>query len=550
MLTSNQSFLNNNRDKLLAILNKANLIASNIVLDELLDQLLDLIIEVSDAGAGTVYLLDHETNELIFKVVKGDEESRKLIGKRISIDEGVAGATVREGRPIILDDITKDPRWLENPVELQGRGLRYALSIPLLLDSRAVGVVQIFNCAHYELELIQLLSNRMASEINKAFLIETGQKRRERLQALIEIIRHIGSTLDQDQILRLIVSHVPKLLDAEASTLFLLDDDSGNLHVHFSTQIQENVARQVQVPSGTGIIGHVVETGETVIVTDTESDPRHYKAIDEISEFETRSILAVPLRTHTINLGGERNAVQEKIIGGLEALNKKNGAFTRGDIELLETLARQAATVLRIAKIYAETNELFFNVIKALTEAIDAKDPYTRGHSQRVADFSVAIARRLELSPDFIHHIRIGGILHDVGKIGIADSLLNKPGRLTQDEYKKIKEHPAIGQNIMAHIRMLSSELPALSEHHERLDGSGYPCGLSTNEISLMGRIVAVADVFDAMTSDRPYRPAIPVPEVFQHLCEGMGIKFAPDCVNALIAAYEKGEIQTQKERS
>jgi HD-GYP domain-containing protein (c-di-GMP phosphodiesterase class II) len=248
-------------------------------------------------------------------------------------------------------------------------------------------------------------------------------------------------------------------------------------------------------------------------------------------------------------LGQDRGEAESKIIGGLEVVNKLDGMFTEEDAQLLSTLANQTATVLRLARLYAEANELFIDTIKAITTAIDAKDPYTHGHSQRVSDFSVAIAKELNLPPKVIHHIRIGGLLHDVGKIGIPDAILTKPGRLTDDEFKKMKEHPLIGANIMKQVRMLQAELPALAEHHERLDGRGYPFGLRDGQISLVGRVVAVADIFDALTSDRPYRAALSIEDALEILNENRDAHLDGECVDALIQAYVKGDIRTQKEQ-
>jgi putative nucleotidyltransferase with HDIG domain len=184
-----------------------------------------------------------------------------------------------------------------------------------------------------------------------------------------------------------------------------------------------------------------------------------------------------------------------------------------------------------------------------MVASIDAKDPYTNGHSQRVSEFSVAIGRQLGLSPEGIHQLRIGALLHDIGKIGIPDHILSKPGHLTPEEITKIKEHPTIGANIMKNVRLLREELPALAEHHEHIDGTGYPNGLAGGQISLFGRIVAVADVFDALTSIRPYRQPMDVEEVLNRMQVDSGSHFDHDCVQALIKAYMAGEIKTQKGR-
>jgi putative nucleotidyltransferase with HDIG domain len=292
-----------------------------------------------------------------------------------------------------------------------------------------------------------------------------------------------------------------------------------------------------------------VETGETALVKDADADKRHYSVVDQVSGKATHDVLAVPLITPTVLLGQERGITEAKIIGGLEAINKIEGVFTEADARILRTMADQAATVFHIANLYADANELFLDTIKSMVAAIDAKDPYTEGHSQRVSEFCVAIARELGMSQEDIHHIRIGSLLHDVGKIGIPDVILSKPERLTPEEFEQMKNHPSVGANIMGQVRMLQTEIPALEQHHERVDGKGYPLGLGQDEISLFGRIVAVADVFDALTSNRPYREAMSAEEALEILNKTAGTHLDIQCVQGMTQAYLKGQIKTQKER-
>ena len=211
--------------------------------------------------------------------------------------------------------------------------------------------------------------------------------------------------------------------------------------------------------------------------------------------------------------------------------------------------ARQADLVEVAGDGQDQVTAVFIDTIKAITAAIDAKDPYTRGHSQRVSDFSRITAQKMGLPAEIVHHIRVGALLHDVGKIGIPDMILGKPARLTDEEYDVMKNHPTIGANIMKEVRMLQRELPALAEHHERLDGKGYPNGLTNEEISLAGRIVAVADVFDALTSERPYKKAFSAEETLDILNNDRNTHFDGQVVDAFIDAYLDGLIKTQKER-
>lgn len=536
------------KSQLYRILARANQIASNTELDELLKEMLDLIALICGADAGTLYLLDKENNELVFKVIQGGDKNLKLVGQRISTSEGIAGKTLREAKPIVVNDLQNDPHWM-GPVGDFQKELSNTISFPLLLRGEAIGVVQVFNYSHTPLQLVQLLGNRMASEIEKAVLLQASEQRGQRLETLVGIIQEISSTLDRDQLLNSIIESARELLNAEASSLFLLDEATGDLILSIARNINQTSLPRIRIPGGQGIIGHVIETGETVLVSDANTDERHYDGVDRTTGLDTRSILAVPLRTPTIILGQERGITESKIIGGLEAINKIEGTFNQEDIQLLNALADQAAGVLLLARLYADANELFLDTIQAITTAIDAKDPYTRGHSQRVSDFSTIMAQELNLSTETIHHIRVGGLLHDVGKIGVPDAILTKPGRLTDNEFEKMKEHPTIGANIMGQVRTLQAELPALAEHHERMDGNGYPAGLTDEQITLVGRIVAVADVFDALTSDRPYREALSAEEALEILNSNRGTHLDSQCVDAMLNAYLKGKIKTQKEQ-
>lgn len=527
------------------ILARANQIASTTELDDLLREMLDLILLVSGSNTGTMYLLDTHTNELIFQVVRGVGDGSKLVGQRIGASEGIIGAAVQQGDAIVVNDLAADVRWY-GPVDDGEIVLANTIAFPLMLRGKPVGAVQVFNFSQKPVQLMQLLGNRMASEYEKDRLLRNTQQHSQRLQALIELIAKISSTLDRDQILRVIIAQARDLLNAEASSLFLLDDQQHELILYLSRDMHQTNLPPLRMPAELGIIGDVVRTGLAACVDDVKSDARHYPGIDEISGMTTKSLLAVPLRVPTVVLGRERGTSQSRIIGGVEAINKSDGHFDATDVQLLGTLAEQAASVLHIANLYNDADELFLNTITALVAAIDAKDPYTEGHSQRVSEFSVAIAEQLNLPPEMRHSIRIGALLHDIGKIGVPDTILTKPGRLTTDEYAEIKKHPAIGASIIQGVSLLKDELPALAQHHEWLNGKGYPLGLSGDQISPIARIVAVADVFDAITSDRPYRPALDIESALEILRDKRGNHLDEIYVNALIMAYLQDRIKPQ----
>jgi putative nucleotidyltransferase with HDIG domain len=198
----------------------------------------------------------------------------------------------------------------------------------------------------------------------------------------------------------------------------------------------------------------------------------------------------------------------------------------------------------QLRKAAEENKEMFMGTIRSLAAAIDAKDPYTRGHSERVAHYSEMIAQSMGLSEKEVEVVRIGALMHDVGKIGIEDKILGKAGPLDEDEFEIMKTHPSKGAIIIEPVGPLQEMIPAMKYHHENIDGSGYPQGLSGEDIPLYAKIVAVADTFDAMTTNRPYQKAMEITYVFERMRSFVGKKFDKEIVDALIAAYEEGLVR------
>lgn len=519
-----------NLQQVIEVVERIDQIAANTPTTTLVVSILELLVEIAGASAASLLVRDALTAEISTYCCFGP----------------VPTALVSEALQDILT--THHPMRILNVQHAEAEGVPDALVLTLPGKDIPPGAVVLWGSATLPRMLIDLIVRRLTLELDRVQRITLSERRDQRLRIMIEVRERIGSTLDREQILDFIIDYARRLLNVEAASLFLVDVDNGDIVLRNASGSNTPHLGHVRIPAGKGIIGHVVDTGETVFIRDAKSDPRHFSGVDQDSGFRTRSILAVPLRARMIALGSERGVTPARIIGGLEAINKIDGAFDAEDARLLEMLATEAATVLEIATLYADANELFLDVVHSLTAAIDAKDPYTEGHSKRVSDYAVAIARELDLDAEFVHHVRIGAILHDVGKIGVPDHVLKNTSSLTAEEYDLIKTHPMVGEKIMGQIRTLRFELPALVEHHERIDGTGYPRGLSGDSISLMGRIVAVADTFDAITSDRPYHTGATVEEAFSRLRHATGTHFDPHCVEALFRATAHGHIRTQKQ--
>ena len=429
--------------------------------------------------------------------------------------------------------------WLSQPV-------RNVLCLPITHKEKTLGIIELVNIARPDaIPTAQKLAKLLGKHLVASYNLMESNSWAGRLQQLLEFIGNISSSLDPDQILRMLLEQVSLLLDAEASSLFLADEHSGEAILHISSRSDHRVVENYRIPQGKGIINHVLASGETVVVNDVNTDKRHYGGLDAISNFSTHSVLAVSLRSHRIELGKQRGISRGRIIGGMEIMNKMNGNFSQMDVSLAEIFASQAATILQTATLYHEMDDLFMQLLESLMHAVDAKDPYTKDHSKSVSDYAVAIGNELGLPAETITQLRLGGLLHDVGKIGVPDKILRKEDILTREEYHEIYRHPQIGYHILEKVNFLGRDvLKAIIEHHERLDGSGYPLGLRSNEISLVGRIVAVADVFHAQISNRPYRNAL-LPEIaFSQLYEGAGQLYDLRCIEALRKAYDKGLIR------
>ncbi|WP_169974770.1 HD-GYP domain-containing protein [Tautonia rosea] len=234
--------------------------------------------------------------------------------------------------------------------------------------------------------------------------------------------------------------------------------------------------------------------------------------------------------------------------GWLVAVNPLDGrSLGQDEADLLRPVASLIATQRINARHYTELKDLLFGIIRSLTAAIDAKDPYTLGHSERVGRIATLLGEALDLSANERGDLYLCGLLHDVGKIGISDATLQKPGPLTPEEFNEIKRHPTIGVQILSDLKKLHHLLPGVAHHHENFDGSGYPDGLSGNQIPQIARILAVADAFDAMSSTRPYRRRLASEQIDRIFRNGAGTQWDPEVVDAMFTCREKIESIRQK---
>jgi len=280
------------------------------------------------------------------------------------------------------------------------------------------------------------------------------------------------------------------------------------------------------------VINDVIERGMSAFTNDALADAR-YGAGESIVRQRIRSVMCAPMRT------------TESVLGVLYVDSQSAHEFSEADLELLAAIGNQAGVAVHRARLMDEMERLFLDVMKAIAATIDAKDGYTHRHSERVAAFGVRLARELDCDTEFRTIVELSGLLHDVGKIGVPDAILNKPGRLTDEEFKEIQRHPLHGVRILGHIQSarISALLPGVKCHHERWDGAGYPDGIAGDAIPLLGRVLGVADFIDALTSERAYRSGLALDEVVGMIQEQSGRAFDPAVVAAAVALHARGEL-------
>ena len=342
----------------------------------------------------------------------------------------------------------------------------------------------------------------------------------------------LASSLDLNQVLEMALDQAETLCKAETSSIWEVDDEQRDL---FFRVVRGKVAsdiRNLRVPIGEGIVGSVAKSGEAEIVNDTAADPRWHG--DLSSTFKTRAILTVPLKAHG------------RVVGVMQLLNPEGrDTFSADDAERMRLFAAPLGQAIQNARLFSALKSKFLETVTVLAEAVEKRDPYTGGHVRRVVLY-LLLGHEMGLSQEELEKLRIAAALHDVGKIAVPDSVLRKPAPLDSAETLMMQRHTVDGADIVGRVPDLRDVLPGVRSHHERLDGKGYPDGLRDGEIPREARIIAVADTYDAMTSSRPYRSALPHEVAVVEIQDGSGSQFGPEVVQAFERLVERGSLSVE----
>ncbi|SHK73028.1 GAF domain-containing protein [Fibrobacter sp. UWOV1] len=353
------------------------------------------------------------------------------------------------------------------------------------------------------------------------------------LELLFAYMPKIAAERKMDGLLILMADLGRSIVVADRCSLWLVDNDRGELW----TKVAHGVS-ELRIPHDAGFVGYSVRTGEPLLIKDAYQDPRFDRRSDEKTHYRTTSVMTVPLMNSAGNVMGVFQAINKR------GTNEQGEAavFSIQDLERLSLTAVYSAKTVESAMLNMELEATQREIIHILGEVSEYRSEETGDHIQRVAEISSMLAKFLGLPENEVERIRLAAPMHDLGKVGIPDAILNKPGRFTDDEYTIMKTHSEIGYNMLHNSKrqLLRFAAEIARSHHERWDGRGYPKGISGEEIPLAGRICSVADVLDALSSPRCYKQPWPEEKVKEEFLKQRGAQFQPELVDVLMGHWDE----------
>ncbi len=353
-----------------------------------------------------------------------------------------------------------------------------------------------------------------------------------RLSALYKMGLAVNSTMELDRLFDLLLRKSTEVIQARIGYILMLDAKTQSLSIEKIVGAPTQLDPQMTIPLLPGGVSKwVIETCQPLLIKDMREAGQFN--VNSMLGFTRETVICAPL------------VIKGEVIGTITAANKVDGTFFNADdLELLSTIAAQASVAINNARLYKEQQLTYLATVQALVSAIEASDPYTRGHSERVTRYCQLIGGAMGLNPDTAKRLEQAAVLHDIGKIGIDIGLLHKEELLTGKDIETLQQHPLIGEKILEPIHFLRDVRGIIAQHHERFDGQGYPLGLTADHLSIEARVLSVADTFDAMTSDRPYRAALPKALALQEIEEHAGSQFDPQVVTAFAALFREGKLE------
>ncbi len=494
------------------------ILSSSKGIDGLVGSMSEMI--ASDLGfRGCMIILKNNEGHFVISSLAGVERGKALGRLYMKCPEnGIAfiNHILMNNNTIIVDRLPESLSLSEEQAK--------AVVSPLLCKGRGIGVViaEDLSVDYTDTQIIESVARYISMGIENHTLYREGMESHmdlihevETLHLMYEIGREIISNLKTDDIIETAIQMIRRIIPCDGAAVALLDHEKKSFSVIASWgsgMEKGTILDETDIP-----FPAVLESGKSFYQHDITLDfPDYPKQLQWASEKNVFSYFCVPLQ------------VKRRFFGVLVMSSVRPAWFAKIHMMGAERLATQVGIALENARLLEGIEEIFMGTVRSLVSAIDAKSTWTRGHSLRVADYAVRIGEKLRFNKDALDKLRMAAILHDIGKIGTYEGILDKPGKLTSEEMDLIRRHPAQGAEILRPLGAMKDIIPIMKHHHERYDGTGYPDGLAGEDIPFEARILSIADVYDAMLSDRPYRNKRTPEEAIRELKTGAGTQFDP----------------------
>ena len=520
----------------------SNALSAQTELNTMLEVIVANAKRLLNGASSGMYLFTPDSNELELTM---SSVSYLKIGTRLAIGEGVAGVVAQTRKPLRIDDYST---WEGRSRKYEGIPIHAVLEVPMLYGGELIGVLTVDEIdssdrkfTEADERLLSLFASQAAGAIHSARLRDEAIHRLQHLQALRTVDKAITSSLDLGITLNILLSHVLTQLDVHAASVLLLNVHEQSLKYSAGRGFRTHMIEGADVHLNDGFAGRCVMERNIVQVSDPSQIIDNPPFARLWAEEEFKNYICVPLIAK-----GEVKGVMEVY---------RRSKFTPSDewLDFLETLAGQAAITIdntqmfdNVQRANMELAIAYEATIEGWSRALDLRDKETEGHTQRVTELTMALAKAVGIKDSELQHIRRGALLHDIGKMGISDRILLKKGKLTPREWSVMSMHPKLAFEMLQPIAYLRNALDIPYAHHEKWDGTGYPRGLKGEQIPLVARIFALADVWDALTSSRPYRKAWTKKKALTYIRQQSGKHFDPQIVEVFLKMIKNSNSETQ----
>jgi PAS domain S-box-containing protein/putative nucleotidyltransferase with HDIG domain len=496
---------------------------------EIINVFLDQLVDLFKAHGAVLVLPDPKTGGFIDEMGRGVVGER-MIGLNIPPGKGVCNWVIKNRKPYLNNQADRDALFYRP--DLLGNS-RCLISVPLIAHKQALGALWVARPVDFveqDLRLLNAIADIAANAIHRVMLHEQTELQLRHLTALHQIDLAISANYDLNVTLAVILNNVKNELEVDAVSILLLNPVTHTLDYAAGIGFRTRNIEQSHVRLGNGCAGRAAQEVQTVFCSDLRQNRETFSRASFLADEEFVSHYDTPL------------VVKGQVKGVLETFHRAVIEPEPGWLSYFEILATQAAIAIENASLFENLQQsnmeltlAYDATIEGWSRALDLRDRETEGHTQRVAEMALELAEKIGMSDAEKMDLRRGALLHDIGKMGIPDAILLKPGRLSESEWKIMRQHPVYAYQMLSPITYLKHALEVPYYHHEKWDGSGYPRGLKGDGIPLSARVFAVVDVFDALTSDRPYSKAWPPEEAYRYIREQAGKHFDPQIVKIFL---------------